>query len=224
VIQKELNEENKEIKNKAYELYEKHGFKDGDDFLDWLEAERLAGKKPRVNRRKNSQMILFSIIGLLCLIVGMLLILLFRHGPKIELSQKSLSDLRVMMLVLDQKEDEEVAVFGDTHFDYSQSTLTNEAKAQLDKNVKVLKENPKMKVRMAGYTSAKGTEASNQALSEGRANAVRDYLIQQGIGPERISIIGYGRTKPALYEVSPGNGDSTEAKANMRVLFEITVK
>ena len=170
------------------------------------------------------QEILLAIVGILCVIVVILSIMLFRHSPKMELSEKSLSDLKVMMLVLDQKADEEVVAFGDTHFDYKKSTLTNEAKTQLDKDVQVLKENPKMKVRMAGYTSAKGTENSNQKLSEGRANAVRNYLIEKGIAPGRITIIGYGRTKPALYEVSPGDINTKEAKANMRVLFEVVVK
>ena len=53
-----------------------------------------------------------------------------------------------------------------------------------------------MKVRMAGYTSADGTEEDNQKLSERRANSVRDYLIDKGIAPERITVVGYGRTKP----------------------------
>ena len=46
MLQKELNEENKEIMSKAYELYEQHGFQDGNDFVDWLEAERITGKNP----------------------------------------------------------------------------------------------------------------------------------------------------------------------------------
>jgi len=224
MIQKELNEENKEITSKAYELYEKHGFKDGNDFVDWLEAERQTGTRSRLKRRKQMQNILFAIVGILCVIVVILLIMLFRTGPKMELSEKNLSDLRVMMLVLDKKADEEVVAFGDTHFDYNKSTLTGEAKTLLDKDVQVLKENPGMKVRMAGYTSAQGTEESNQKLSEGRANAVRDYLVEKGIAPGRITIIGYGRTKPALYEVSPGDINTREAKANMRVLFEVAVK
>jgi outer membrane protein OmpA-like peptidoglycan-associated protein len=141
-----------------------------------------------------------------------------------ELSDKNLSDLKVMMLVLDQKADEKVVAFGDTHFDYGKSTLTSEAKTLLEKDVQVLKENPTMKVRMAGYTSAQGTEESNQALSEGRANAVRSYLIEKGIAPGRITVIGYGRTKPAMYEVAPGDINTREAKANMRVLFEVIVK
>ena len=81
-----------------------------------------------------------------------------------------------------------------------------------------------MKVRMAGYTSAQGTEDNNQKLSERRANAVRNYLVEKNIAQERITIIGYGRTKPALYEVSPGEINTREAKANMRVLFEVVVK
>ena len=224
MIQKELNEENEEITGKAYELYVKHGFKDGNDFVDWLEAERQMGKRSRLLRRKQMQNILFTIVGILCVIVAILLIMLFRHGPKLELSEKSLSDLKVMMLVLDQKDNEKVVAFGDTHFDFNKSTLTNDAKTMLDKDVKVLRENPETKVRMAGYTSAQGTEDSNQQLSEERANAVRSYLIEKGIAPGRITVIGYGRTKPAMYEVSPGDINTKEAKANMRVLFEVVVK
>ena len=225
MIQKEMNQENKEIRDKAFELYEKHGFKDGNDFVDWLEAERLqAGKRSRGQRNKIMKNILFTIVGILCVIVVILLLMLFKKSPKMELSDKSLSDLKVMMLVLDPKADEKVVVFGDTHFDFDKSTLTPEAKTLLDKDARILKENPGMHVRMAGYTSAKGTEDINQKLSERRANAVRDYLIEKRIDPGRITIIGYGRTKPAVYEVQPGDINSEEAKANMRVLFEVVVK
>jgi hypothetical protein len=91
-------------------------------------------------------------------------------------------------------------------------------------NVLVLKDNPGMHVRMAGYTSATGSEEVNQQLSEQRASAVRDYLVEKGVASERITIIGYGRTKPALYEANPGDVHSAEAKANMRVLFEVVVE
>jgi OOP family OmpA-OmpF porin len=141
-----------------------------------------------------------------------------------ELSETSLSALKLMVLVLDPKDDEKVLVFGDTHFDFDQFVLTQQAKTLLDKDVQVLKENPETDVRMAGYTSAQGTEDSNQKLSENRANAVKDYLIEKGIAPGRITTIGYGRTRPAVYEVTPGDINTKEAKANMRVLFEVVVK
>lgn len=224
MIQKELNEENKEMMSKAYELYEQHGFKDGNDFVDWLEAERQTEKRSRSKRNKQMKNILLTIVGILCVIVVILLITLFKKSPKMELSEKSLSELKVMVLVLDPKADEKVLVFGDTHFDFDKFTLTQEAKTLLDKDVQVLKENPETHVRMAGYTSAQGTEDINQKLSENRANAVRDYLIEKGIAPGRITTIGYGRTKPAVYEVTPGDINTKEAKANMRVLFEVVVK
>jgi len=224
MIQKELNEENREIRAKAYELYKEHGFRDGNDFVDWLEAERQTGERSRSKRNKQMKSILSTIVGILCIIVAILLMLLFKKTPEAKFSQKNLSDLKVMMLVLDPKDDEKVVVFDDTHFDFDKATLSQEAKMLLDKDVQDLKENPKINVRMAGYTSATGTEEFNQKLSERRANTVRDYLIEEGIAPERITVIGYGRTRPAMYEVTPGDINSKEALANMRVLFEVVVK
>jgi outer membrane protein OmpA-like peptidoglycan-associated protein len=219
-----LDEEDKEIKNKAYELYKEHGFKDGNDFVDWLEAEKQLGNKSRAKRNKQIKNILSSIVGILCLIVLVLLMMLFKKNPQVRLSEQKVSEPKVMIFVLDPKADEKVVVFGDTHFDYDKSTLSQNAKTLLDMDVQALKENPKINVRMAGYTSAEGTEEINQKLSEQRANTVRDYLIEKGIAQERITVIGYGRTKPALYEVAPGDINTKEAHANMRVLFEVVVK
>ncbi len=224
MLQKDMNEENQEIKSKAYELYREHGFKDGNDFVDWLEAEKQMGVKSRSKRNTPMKKILYTIVGILCVIVAILLITLFKKNPQVGLSEQSQSQLKVVMLVLDPKDNEEVVVFGDTHFDFNKSTLSQEAKTLLDKDVQVLNENPQTDVRMAGYTSAEGSEEVNQKLSERRANAVRDYLIEKGIAPERITVIGYGRTKPAVYEVTPGDINSKEAMANMRVLFEVVVK
>ncbi|MGD0038119.1 MAG: OmpA family protein [Bacteroidota bacterium] len=224
MTQKDLSEENREIKNKAYDLYKEHGFKDGNDFVDWLEAEKQTGMKSRAKRNKQMKNILSSIIGILFVIVLVLLMMLFKKTPQVQLSEQKFPEPKIMMFVLDPKADEKVVVFGDTHFDYDKSTLNQEAKMLLDMNVQSLKENPKIDVRMAGYTSAEGTEEINQKLSEQRANTVRDYLIEKGIAPERITVIGYGRTRPALYEVAPGDINTKEAKANMRVLFEVVVK
>jgi OOP family OmpA-OmpF porin len=93
------------------------------------------------------------------------------------------------------------------------------------RNIQLLKDNPKAQIRVAGYTSAAGTEEYNQKLSERRANAVREYLINEGIiAPDRLTIIGYGETRPAMYEAAPKELYSKAAKANMRALFEIVVQ
>lgn len=118
-----------------------------------------------------------------------------------------------------------ILAFEDVHFDFDKSTLTPEAQTILKRNVQLLKENPKAQIRIAGYTSASGTEAYNQKLSERRANAVQKYLINEGvITRDRLSTIGYGETNPAMYEAAPKEIYSKAAKANMRVLFEIIVE
>jgi outer membrane protein OmpA-like peptidoglycan-associated protein len=118
-----------------------------------------------------------------------------------------------------------ILAFEDVHFDFDKSTLKPEAQTILKRNIQLLKDNPKAKIRIAGYTSASGTEAYNQKLSERRAKAVQEYLINEGgIAPERLSTIGYGETNPAMYEAAPKELYSKAAKANMRALFEITVQ
>jgi outer membrane protein OmpA-like peptidoglycan-associated protein len=118
-----------------------------------------------------------------------------------------------------------ILAFEDVHFDFNQSTLKPEAQTLLKRNIRLLKENPKTQIRIAGYTSASGTEAYNQKLSERRANAVREYLVNEGvIASNRLSTIGYGEKNPAVYEAAPEELYSPAAKANMRVLFEIVVQ
>jgi len=118
-----------------------------------------------------------------------------------------------------------ILALDDTHFDFDKAILTKEAQVILKRNIQILEANPQVKVRIAGYTSASGTESYNQGLSERRANAVKEYLIQEGgIAPDRLSMIGYGETRPAMYEAAPQDLYSEAAKANMRVLFEIIVR
>ncbi len=134
---------------------------------------------------------------------------------------------KVVAAVSEAKAEEKVIIlaFEDIHFDFDKSTLKPEAQTILKRNIQLLKDNPKAKVRIAGYTSASGTEAYNQRLSQRRANAVQEYLIKEGIiTRDRLSTIGYGETKPAMYEAAPKEIYSKAAKANMRVLFEIIVK
>jgi outer membrane protein OmpA-like peptidoglycan-associated protein len=134
---------------------------------------------------------------------------------------------KVVAVVAETKVEEKIIVlaFEDIHFDFDKSTLKPEAQAVLKRNIQLLKDNPKAKVRIAGYTSASGTEAYNQKLSERRAKAVQEYLINEGIiTPGRLSTIGYGEKNPAMYEAAPKELYSKAAKANMRVLFEIIVQ
>jgi len=134
---------------------------------------------------------------------------------------------KIKIIAAETKDEEKIIIlaFEDIHFDFDKSTLKPEAQTILKRNIKVLTENPKSHVRLAGYTSASGTEEYNQGLSERRAKAVEDFLIKEGlVQSKRLSTIGYGETNPADYEASPQILKSKAAKANMRVLFEIVVE
>lgn len=121
--------------------------------------------------------------------------------------------------------DVKLIVLEDGHFEFDSATLTIQGALAVIANTQILKDNPEAKIRVAGYTSARGTEEYNQKLSERRAESVRAILINVGgIAPERITTIGYGETRPAEYEPIPSDIDSSEANANMRVLFEIITK
>lgn len=118
-----------------------------------------------------------------------------------------------------------VLEFEDIHFDFDKSTLTPEARSALQRSITILQDNPEAKIRIAGYTSAAGTAEHNQTLSEQRATAIKDYLMSDGgIAKERLSVIGYGDTRPGSYEASPTTLNSVAAKENMRALFEIVVE
>lgn len=118
-----------------------------------------------------------------------------------------------------------ILAFEDIHFDFDKSTLTPEAQTILKRNIQMLKDNPESEIRIAGYASASGTDEYNQSLSERRATSVRQYLINEGIiTPDRLTKIGYGEENPAMYEPLPKEIYSPEAKANMRVIFEIIVR
>ena len=149
------------------------------------------------------------------------------EAPVVILASESNAEEKVVAIAFEPKTEAPVVVlaFEDVHFDYDKSTLTNEAKSILKRSIQLLKNNPKVKVRIAGYTSASGTDQYNQKLSERRAKSVYEYLTNEGlIPPQNLNTIGYGKRKPAMHEPTPENLYSPEAKANMRALFEVIVE
>ena len=83
------------------------------------------------------------------------------------------------------------------HFDFNKSVIKNVDKPLLKKAIASIKEYPKSSVKLEGHTDSIGTEKYNQALSERRAAAVENYIVEEGgIYKSKISSIGYGETKP----------------------------
>ena len=104
------------------------------------------------------------------------------------------------------------------HFAYDKSDLTDSSRAALGDKVKVFQANPAMRILIVGNTDNRGTGAYNLALGTRRAEAVRDYLVAQGVASSRIQLETRGETQPIV------SGNSAGAMAqNRRDAFLILV-
>jgi len=81
-------------------------------------------------------------------------------------------------------------------FDFNKAVLKPGGKKMVDEAIAAMKSKPEMKVSVEGHTDSIGSDAYNQKLSERRAHAVRDYMVTSGIDAARISVKGFGKTKP----------------------------
>ncbi len=81
------------------------------------------------------------------------------------------------------------------HFALDQSNISPESAAVLDQIVAVLKSYPFLTVEIEGHTDPRASDAYNQALGGRRALAARNYLLRQGIAPERMTIRSFGETQ-----------------------------
>ena len=100
------------------------------------------------------------------------------------------------------------------YFAYDSFTLDDAARAALDANTKLLRDNPTLGVSVDGHADERGTVEYNQALGEKRAEAVQQYLIDAGIPIARLRVISYGKERPA----DEGHDEAAWAK-NRRVEF-----
>jgi len=82
------------------------------------------------------------------------------------------------------------------NFEFDRFSLTATSKAVLAENARQLLENPEISVRIEGHCDERGTVEYNLALGERRAIVTRDYLINYGISPNRITILSYGKERP----------------------------
>lgn len=94
-------------------------------------------------------------------------------------------------------------------FDFNKAVLKPAGKKMVDDAITVMKGKPGMKVSVEGHTDSIGGDAYNQKLSERRAHAVRDYLVASGIDAARVSVKGFGKTKPvASNETEAGRAEN----------------
>ena len=142
-------------------------------------------------------------------------------------SEASPTPTKALVKAQEAKAEEPVEIMASlkgSTFKNNRSELTPEGKNILDHNVQTMKDNPKLKVRVAGHTSASGSAEANQRLSEKRAEAVKTYMVEKGVASERLSTVGHGSSRPAVHEPKPNLSNTQEAAMNRRVELEIVEK
>ena len=89
---------------------------------------------------------------------------------------------------------------GDAYFDLDSQTIRDDAKPVLQKDADWLKRWGTIKVMIEGHGDSRGSAEYNLALGERRASAVRDYLVNLGVGTDRIQLVSKGKEAPVCTE------------------------
>ncbi|MDD0843606.1 OmpA family protein [Pseudomonas sp. Gutcm_11s] len=112
---------------------------------------------------------------------------------------------------------ETVRVELDVKFDFDKSKVKEESYGDIKNLADFMNQYPQTNTTVEGHTDSVGTDAYNQKLSERRANAVREVLVNQyGVGAERVGSVGYGESRPVA-----DNATEAGRAVNRRVEAEV---
>jgi len=107
------------------------------------------------------------------------------------------------------------------YFDFDKSLLKPEALHKLDSIYNVMVEFPITTIQISGYTDGLGSDAYNKVLSDKRAKACADYLIQKGIDASRVSFVSFGACCPVEMEKINGRDNPDGRSRNRRALINV---
>jgi outer membrane protein OmpA-like peptidoglycan-associated protein len=115
---------------------------------------------------------------------------------------------------------EAVRVELDVKFDFDKAQVKPESYGDIKNLADFLTQYPQTTTVVEGHTDSVGGDAYNQTLSERRANAVRDVLVNQyGVGSDRVNAVGYGETRPVA-----DNASADGRAVNRRVEAEVEAR
>jgi outer membrane protein OmpA-like peptidoglycan-associated protein len=122
----------------------------------------------------------------------------------------ALAELAKIAAVKEEERGLVITLSGSVLFRSAKSNLLSSAQVKLDQVAKALLAVPARNLIVEGHTDSQGSESYNQALSQRRADAVRDYLVQRDYPADRIQARGKGKGSPIADNASP------EGRANNR--------
>ena len=119
------------------------------------------------------------------------------ENDKAQLRQQLLQQLN---LILETRNSARglIVNMSDVLFDTGKYTLRSGAREKLSKISGIVLSHPGLRLEVEGHTDSVGSDEYNQTLSEQRARAVQDYLVQQGIPSNSVAARGFGKTHPVV--------------------------
>ncbi|HUF74681.1 MAG TPA: OmpA family protein, partial [Longimicrobiales bacterium] len=121
-------------------------------------------------------------------------------------------------ILFEEREGERVPlVLRGVNFELDEALLTPDSYVILEQVAASLVANAEVRVEVAGHTDASGSPELNRALSLSRAEAVRDYLIAQGVAPQRLVARGYGPDQPAASNATE-EGRAQNRRVELRLI------
>jgi peptidoglycan-associated lipoprotein len=126
------------------------------------------------------------------------------------------------VIILDKLSKEIAFELKNIYFGFDSANINRMAAHELDKLVEILNDNPEIKIELSSHTDSVGTHERNMNLSQRRATSSVNYLIRNGIAPERLVPKGYGETKPiARNSFRDGRDNPAGRQRNRRTEFRI---
>jgi len=110
-----------------------------------------------------------------------------------------------------------VIVLRGVNFDFNRSDIRPDSRPVLDEAAQSLRDNPDLRVSVDGYTDSIGSDAYNEQLSVRRAEGVFRYLVNHGVQPERLEVVGYGKTHPVASNDTE-SGRAENRRVELRVV------
>ena len=120
-------------------------------------------------------------------------------------------------IILDQLILEKAIVLENIYYDLAKSDIRPDAALELDKLVKILKDNPAIRIELSSHTDSRSGDDFNLALSQVRAQSAVDYLVSQGIAADRLVAKGYGETQLRIQNAQT----EEEHQGNRRTEFKV---
>jgi len=134
---------------------------------------------------------------------------------------KELSDTIRMVLELEAIVINKPIRLDNIYYDYDKWDIRMDATGSLDALVKIMIENPGIRIELSSHTDSRGSDTYNQKLSQKRAESAVKYIVGQGISSDRIYAMGYGESKLINTCKNKVNCNDDEHQVNRRTEFKV---